>query len=88
MYFFYIFECKDKSFYAGVTNNPSKREQLHNTGLGAKYTASRGGGKIIYTERYRSLKNAMKREAAVKKWPRKKKEDLVSGKNILNRFPK
>ena len=77
MYFFYIFQCKDHTLYCGSTPDLIKRELAHNNGTGAKYTRSRGGGKIIYSEKFRSKSKAMKREAEVKKWPRAKKLILV-----------
>lgn len=77
MHYFYIFLCKDKSLYCGSTNNLKQRELLHNTGKGAKYTRSRGGGKIIYSERFKTKSKALKREAEVKKFTRLKKLELI-----------
>ncbi len=81
MFYFYIFHCKDGTYYCGVTNNVHKREALHNSGRGARYTRIHGGGKIIYTEDYPSLKQAMQREAQVKKWTRESKTNLIYGLN-------
>jgi putative endonuclease len=53
------------------------REVLHNTGKGATYTRSHGGGKIVYFEAYDTIGNAMRREIEVKKWPRAKKLALI-----------
>lgn len=77
MHYFYILRCKDKSLYCGSTNNLSKREKLHNLGKGSKYVFSRGGGKIIYLEKFRAVGKALKREVEVKKWKREKKLELV-----------
>ena len=77
MHYFYIFLCKDNTLYCGSTNDLKKRELLHNSGKGAKYTRSRGGGKIVYSEKFRTLSKALKREAEVKKWPRIKKQNLI-----------
>lgn len=78
MYYFYIFQCNDGTFYCGSTNDLAKRELLHNTGRGAKYTRSRGGGKMVYHEQFTTKQEALKREAEVKKWPRLKKLNLIS----------
>lgn len=78
MYYFYIFKCKDNTLYCGSSPDLAKREQAHNNGTGAKYTRSRGGGQIIYSEKFRSKSKAMKREAEIKKWPRAKKLLLLS----------
>lgn len=82
MFYFYLLKCKDKTLYCGSTNDLKKREQMHNVGKGSKYVKSRGGGKIIYFEKYKSLSKALRREAEVKKWSRVKKLSLIkSGKN-------
>ncbi|MDE2312040.1 MAG: GIY-YIG nuclease family protein [Patescibacteria group bacterium] len=80
MFYFYILRCKDGTLYCGSTNNLKQRELLHNTGRGSKYVRSRGGGKIIYSERFRSLPKALKREAEVKTWVRSQKLMLIKSK--------
>jgi len=77
MYYFYIFRCKDGSLYSGSTNDLKNRESLHNQGKGSKYVKSRGGGRLIYSEKFRSKSRALKREAEIKKWPRIKKLNLI-----------
>jgi putative endonuclease len=78
MYYFYIFLCKDKSLYCGSTTNLKTREAQHNSGQGSKYVRSRGGGRMVYSEKFRSLSKALKREAEVKKLKRKQKITLIS----------
>lgn len=80
MHYFYILKCPDKTLYCGSTNNIKNREHLHNTGKGSKYVKSRGGGKIVYFEKFRALSKTLKREIEVKKWPRRKKIELIEGK--------
>jgi len=77
MSYFYILHCKDGSLYCGSTKDLKRREQQHNTGKGSAYVRSRGGGKIIYSEKFRGWGKALKREAEVKKWPRLKKLGLL-----------
>ncbi|MEK7618508.1 MAG: GIY-YIG nuclease family protein, partial [Patescibacteria group bacterium] len=62
------------------TNYPPQREIRHNSGIGAQWTKQHGGGKVVYIETYDTLARAMRREIQVKKWSRKKKENLISGK--------
>lgn len=78
MHYFYILLCKDKSLYCGYTEDLKKREILHNQGKGSKYVRSRGGGKIVYFEKFRLKTKALKREAEVKKWPKTKKNTLLA----------
>ncbi|OGE83633.1 MAG: hypothetical protein A3B10_00560 [Candidatus Doudnabacteria bacterium RIFCSPLOWO2_01_FULL_44_21] len=76
-YIFYILKCGDKSLYCGIAKDARKRESQHNLGKGSTYVRSRSGGKIIYTENFKNKSLALRREAAVKKWPRLKKLELI-----------
>lgn len=80
MYYLYLFRCRDKTLYCGVTNNLLNREKRHNSGRGAKYTRNHGPGKIVYSEHFSTLSQAMRREVEVKKFPKLKKEKLISRK--------
>jgi putative endonuclease len=77
MHYFYILKCKDKSLYCGYTDNLEKREALHNQGKGSKYVRSRGGGKIVYSEKFRNKSKALKREIEVKKMAEKQKSRVA-----------
>jgi Predicted endonuclease containing a URI domain len=73
-YYVYILECSDKTFYTGRTNNIEKRIQEHNHGTcGAKYTRTRRPIKLVYTETYSTLSDALKRESQIKKLSHKQK---------------
>ncbi len=76
MYYFYIFLCNDNTLYCGSTNNLAAREKLHNSGRGSKYVRAHGGGKIIYSETFKTIGAAMRREIEIKKWTRAKKQNL------------
>lgn len=82
MYFFYLFLCLDGSLYAGITNNLLRREALHNSGKGSAYTRSRGGGRVVYFEKFPTKSHALKREVEVKKWKREKKLLLLGSKSL------
>lgn len=77
MFYFYLFQCKDKSLYSGITNDIQKREQAHNSGKGSKYVRAHGGGRVVYTEKFRTIGKALKREAEVKKFSRLDKLNLI-----------
>lgn len=76
-FFFYLARCADHSLYAGYTNDLKKREEAHNSGKGARYTASRRPVSIIYSESFETKEEAMSREGKVKRWPKKRKEELI-----------
>ncbi|MDD5626179.1 MAG: GIY-YIG nuclease family protein [Patescibacteria group bacterium] len=78
-YFVYILECADKSLYAGATNNLEKRLKQHNNSkCGAHYTKLRRPVILKYSEIYKTLKKARKREAEIKTWDRTKKLTLIN----------
>lgn len=77
MHYFYILKCRDQSLYSGVAKDLEKREAVHNSGKGSKYVWAHGGGKIVYSEKFRTIGKALKREAEVKKFSRQEKLVLV-----------
>ena len=79
MFYFYIVRCKDGTLYCGSTNNTEQRILRHNAGRGSKYVRAHGGGKIVYTENFTNLADAMRREIQIKTWPRIKKVNLIKG---------
>ena len=80
----YLLECRDGSYYCGITKDLQKRIAAHNNGSGARYTASHGPVKLAYFERKRTLSSAMKREIEIKKLPRKKKIEMAE--NFKEKF--
>lgn len=76
-YTVYILECDDGTYYVGSTNDLKKRFAEHNNSKrGAKYTKMRRPVVIKYLETYATLLEARGREAAIKRWRRKRKESL------------
>lgn len=77
-YFVYIVKCKDKTLYTGYTNNLIKRIKDHNESKkAAKYTRGRRPVKLVYSEVYKSLSDALKREIEIKNLSREKKINLI-----------
>ncbi|MCH4008074.1 GIY-YIG nuclease family protein [Companilactobacillus sp.] len=81
-YFVYILLCADGTFYTGTSNDVKKRVKTHNSGKGAKYTKTRRPVKLLYTEKLADKSAALKREAAIKKLTRPKKEELLIANGI------
>ena len=78
----YILRCKDNSLYTGWCVDLEKRLALHNSGKGAKYTRAKGPCKLVYYEKISDKSEALKREIAIKKLSKTKKEDLVRNFNL------
>lgn len=79
MWYVYIIKCKGGSLYTGITNNLQRRVDEHRKGKGGRYTRSFGAIDIVYREKQPAKAAALKREAQIKGWPRKKKMALIKG---------
>ena len=76
--------CKDNTLYTGWTNDLEKRLVAHNAGTGAKYTKSRRPVTMVYAEEHAEKRDAMRREAQIKRLSRREKLRLLASKqNIL-----
>ena len=73
----YILRCVDGSLYTGITSELPKRLKAHAAGKASRYTRSRLPVKLVYSEPQESKSAALKREAAIKKLPRRAKELLI-----------
>lgn len=81
--YIYILECSDGSFYTGSTKNLKKRLKEHQNGEGANHTKARLPVKLLYFEKYWSVKDAFEREKQIQNWSRKKKIALME-KRIMD----
>ena len=69
--------CADGTLYTGYARDPEKRAKAHNTGRGAKYTATRRPIALVYSEECESRSAALKREYELKGLTRRQKEQLT-----------
>jgi putative endonuclease len=78
-YFVYILRTSGNTFYIGQTNNLKKRIEQHKekSGKSAKYLRMFLDFEVVYTEKFTSRTDAMKREAELKKLSKIKKESLM-----------
>lgn len=72
-----MLKCKDDSLYTGYTNNLKRRLKMHEEGKGAKYTRGRGPFQVVYTEKFATKQEALRREFQIKQLTRKEKMQLV-----------
>jgi putative endonuclease len=81
VYYVYIAECADGTYYTGQTNNIREREKEHN-GIGkfpgAKWTEQRRPVKIVHIEPYQTRSFAMHREKELKRLTHQQKYDLIN----------
>lgn len=82
----YILKCRDGTLYTGWTNDFENRLKTHRSGKGAKYTRGRSPLTPVYLEYLPDKAAATRREAAIKKLPRRKKLQLFdSPSNSLDK---
>ena len=79
-WFVYMLKCGDGSLYTGSTDDVNKRLKAHQSGKGAKYTRSHLPVELAYFEELPDKSSALKREAAIKKLPRRDKLLLIDKK--------
>lgn len=73
-----MLRCSDGTLYTGITNDLKLRISKHNAGTGAKYTRSRLPVVCVWSEGAKNSSAAKRREAAIKKLARVKKEILLT----------
>ena len=81
-YYVYILTNWNKSIlYIGVTNDISRRLQEHKDSVVKGFTKKYHVDKLVYCESTNDIGVALEREKQLKKWTRKKKNDLISKAN-------
>lgn len=81
MYYLYLLQCADKTFYAGITVDLVRRLKEHNhSKLGSKYTRARRPVKLVFSQSFPNRSEATKAELALKKLTHVEKLALISQK--------
>lgn len=74
----YLIECRDGSFYAGITNDLDARYAAHVAGRGARYTRSHPPLRLIGARPYADRAAASRAEWEIKQLPRHRKLGYLS----------
>ena len=89
-YVVYILTNKNKTtLYIGVTNNLQRRLSEHyfdSQNFKKSFAGKYNCYNLVYYETFLDVKNAIIREKEIKKWNRKKKENLINSLNPEWRF--
>lgn len=82
MFYFYMVRCSDNTLYSGKTNNLKRRINEHNSvdSKSARYTKTRRPVVLVYSEKFKTIKEALRREHEVKQWSKPRKEKLLKFK--------
>jgi len=75
----YMLHCADGSLYTGITTDLSRRLAEHNgeRAGGARYTRCRRPVTLVWQESARDRSSALRREAELKRLPRRRKQVLA-----------
>ncbi|MCK9614457.1 MAG: GIY-YIG nuclease family protein [Candidatus Omnitrophica bacterium] len=77
MWYVYILSCENGDLYTGITNNLKRRFEEHASGKGGHFTKSFIAKDILFSEEHPDKSSALRREAQIKGWTRKKKLALA-----------
>jgi len=79
-YYVYILRTSSNTLYVGQTNNLEKRIKEHRSksSRSSRYIRCFFSFELVYHEKYSTRGEAMRRETQLKKWPKVKKEALIS----------
>ena len=76
----YILRCRDDSYYVGTTRKELEaRVAEHNSGLLGGYTARLRPVRLVFSEGFKRIEDAISAERKIKGWSRAKKEALIRG---------
>ncbi|ABQ56462.1 TPA: GIY-YIG nuclease family protein [Legionella pneumophila] len=80
MFWVYILQCSDKSYYTGQTDNLEKRLTQHQDKMiPGCYTSTRLPIQLKFSQEFMSREEALSAERQIKGWSRRKKEALING---------
>ncbi|MBN6150818.1 GIY-YIG nuclease family protein [Xanthomonas sp. AmX2] len=77
-WFLYLLECRNGSYYAGITVDLEARYQAHLRGTGAKYTRANPPLRLLASRAYPDRAAASRAEYALKQLPRARKLAFLS----------
>lgn len=80
-FYVYIMASFSGTLYVGITNDLVRRVEEHKQGKIPGFTQKYGCKKLVYYEEYEYVYDAIEREKQLKKWNRKKKEELIKEMN-------
>ncbi|MHB8481343.1 MAG: GIY-YIG nuclease family protein [Nitrospiria bacterium] len=78
----YILECRDGSYYTGITTDVDRRIHQHNLGRASRFTRGRLPVKLVYQEVCKNHSEALVGEIKMKSISRKEKEKRIE-QNII-----
>lgn len=79
IYYVYILECSDETYYTGITSNLKKRLLEHKIGKHIEaYTYNRRPLHLVFYAEFTNVEIAIQNEKQIKKWSKAKKRALIN----------
>lgn len=78
VFYLYVVECADGTFYTGYTVDVEERVRAHNEGSGVKYTRSRRPVRLLAQAAFVTQHEALSAEYRFKRLTRRQKERLLA----------
>ncbi len=76
-YYVYVLLCEDGSYYTGYAKDLDLRLRQHRKGAGARYTRLHKPKRLVFTEEFDTIREAMKREREIKRLNHEEKRRLT-----------
>lgn len=78
MFTVYILRTDKDTLYTGQTKDLAARLREHTVGKGARYLRKFKSFELVYTEKFETRSEAMRREHELKKLSKQEKENLIA----------
>ncbi|HEX6865764.1 MAG TPA: GIY-YIG nuclease family protein [Caulobacteraceae bacterium] len=72
---------KHGTLYIGVTSDLARRAYEHREGLIPGFSKKYGCNRLVWTQSFELMTNAIRREKTMKRWPRQWKINLIEREN-------
>lgn len=80
VWYLYLVRDRDQRLYTGITVDVTRRIHEHESGRGARALRGRGPLTLAWHTAVGDHSAALRLEAAIKRWPKTRKEALVQGR--------
>ena len=80
-YVYILASRKNGTLYTGVTSNLPRRAWEHREGVVPSFTSHYSVKRLVYVEEHTTAEGAIKREKAIKSWPRRWRVELIEKDN-------
>ncbi|MFC1586289.1 GIY-YIG nuclease family protein [Fibrobacterota bacterium] len=75
----YMLKCRGGTYYTGCTTDLEARMNKHYAGYFPGYTKMRRPVRLVFSQEFSDINDAITMERRIKKWSQAKKEALIKG---------